>query len=286
MKKQKILLGLFVLFIAGSWVFYEYGRSIWFPGYLRLRGKQSVESVVKNVGPESQARLIPYFEKAEVPYPPEKITLIVLKDEKRVELWASRSQGWAHIRDYDIFAASGHAGPKLRQGDRQVPEGDYRIIVMNPNSSYHLSMKINYPNSFDHKKANLDKRTNLGGDIFIHGQNVSIGCIALGDIAIEELFVLVTKIGKSKARVLVLPNDLRSEPPLTDERATSPWLNELYAMLSKEVIGFERKHPLSPTVLLEKGDSVVHSQKEKVKKSGWICEKYKNGPKIPKRKVL
>ena len=72
-----------------------------------------------------------------------------------------------------------------------MPEGVYRIVALNPNSSYHLSMKLDYPTEFDLSKARAEGRTRPGSDIFIHGKAVSIGCVAVGDDAIEEIFVLV-----------------------------------------------------------------------------------------------
>lgn len=91
-----------------------------------------------------------------------------------------------------MLAASGGPGPKLREGDLQVPEGVYRLTAFNPNSSYHLSLRVDYPNAEDRAAedravARSDRRTSLGGDIFIHGKAVSIGCLAIGDPGIEEL---------------------------------------------------------------------------------------------------
>jgi len=74
------------------------------------------------------------------------------------------------VADYRITAASGTAGPKLREGDRQVPEGIYRIVGLNPNSRYHLSMKLDYPNAFDRHQAARDGRARPGSDIFIPRQ--------------------------------------------------------------------------------------------------------------------
>ncbi len=65
--------------------------------------------------------------------------------------------------------------PKFKEGDGQIPEGIYGIEYLNPNSKFHLSMKINYPNSFDKEMAKIDNRKNLGGDIMIHGSNKTIG---------------------------------------------------------------------------------------------------------------
>ena len=86
-----------------------------------------------------------------------------------------------------ILAASGVSGPK-REGDKQVPEGFYRIELLNPNSRYHLSLRVNYPNADDLERARQDGRalSTLGGDIMIHGGSASIGCLALGDPAVGE----------------------------------------------------------------------------------------------------
>ena len=92
---------------------------------------------------------------------------------------------------YPIQGASGDIGPKLIEGDRQVPEGLYEIIGFNPNSSYHISMQLNYPNDFDLKHASAEGRDHSGNNIFIHGKDESIGCLAMGDAAIDFLLVVV-----------------------------------------------------------------------------------------------
>jgi murein L,D-transpeptidase YafK len=142
------------------------------------------------------------------------------------------------VRDYPVLAASGGPGPKLRQGDLQVPEGFYKILWLNPMSSYHLSMKLDYPNAFDRAQAAREGRTQLGGDIFIHGRDVSIGCLALGDPAIEELFVLVNDVGVGRVRVLIAPHDLRRHPRPTP--AAPAWLDGLYVRLERELRRYPR----------------------------------------------
>ena len=69
--------------------------------------------------------------------------------------------------------------------DGQIPEGIYGIGYLNPNSSYYFSLKVTYPNASDRARAKADGRTNLGGDIMIHGQAVTIGCVPVGDDAID-----------------------------------------------------------------------------------------------------
>lgn len=168
-----------VLLIAASGAFIAFGRGIWYPLLLQIRGPRSVADVLHKYGAEARARLEPHFQRAGVTYPPKELAILGFKNEKRVAIWARSSGEWRFIRNYPVLAASGHAGPKLREGDRQVPEGVYRIAHLNPNSSYHLSMKVDYPNAFDQRMARRDGRTRLGGDIFIHGKAVSIGCLAM-----------------------------------------------------------------------------------------------------------
>ena len=119
----------------------------------KLPGQWAVEDVLQVHSAYATQKLNPYFAKAKVSYPPREVIFIALKQEMKLELWARNSGEFRFIRDYHIQAASGVAGPKLRQGDKQVPEGIYRIVELNPNSHYHLSMKLNYPNEFDRLHA-------------------------------------------------------------------------------------------------------------------------------------
>jgi hypothetical protein len=229
------VLAIGTVLLAGS-AFYVFGRGIWFPLLLQIRGERTVADVVARYGRSTRARLQPHFDRAGITYPPKQIAILVFKEEKRVAVWAKKDGisgdgQWRFIRDYPILAASGHAGPKLRQGDYQVPEGVYRLAHLNPNSSYHLSMKVDYPNEFDRRMAARDSRTNLGGDIFIHGKNVSIGCVAIGDRAIEELFTMVAQTGHHRVKVIIAPNDLRAGRAVTHERSPD-WIGQLHTIVA------------------------------------------------------
>lgn len=204
------------------------------------RRPKSVADRLREHGAKVDARLRPVFAARGVAYPPAKLTFIGLKDEKVLQVYATdRENRWQLIKSYDVLAASGSAGPKLREGDRQVPEGIYKISALNPNSSYHLSLRVNYPNEFDRRMAALDRRTKLGGDIMIHGNAVSIGCLAIGDVGAEDLFVLAARTGLPNIQVLISPVDLRRRPlPATNNAPT--WTNELYAALRREI----DKYPL------------------------------------------
>src|SRR5207244_1303824 len=138
-------------------------------------------------------------------YPPAELMLIAYKREKRLEVWAPKRRGWVKVKSYPILAASGGRGPKLREGDQQVPEGVYRLTDLNPNSKFHLSIRVDYPSDRDRGWAERDQRTELGGDIFIHGDEVSKGCLAMGDARIEELFLLVAEAGLEDSRIIIAP---------------------------------------------------------------------------------
>ena len=200
-------------------------------------GRRTVDQVLNRLGPAVDGRLAPFFARAGMSYPPQKVFLLAFKRERRLELWAADGGPPAFIRSYRILDASGHSGPKLKEWDMQVPEGIYRIVWLHPNSHYHLSLKLDYPNGFDREKARANGRTNLGGDIFIHGGDRSIGCLAIGDRPIEELFVLVARVGVDRVEAVLAPNDLRRGPPAS--RADAPsWISELYLRIVAALVDF------------------------------------------------
>lgn len=99
----------------------------------------------------------------------------IFKQESKLEVWLARDRKFHLFRMYDICRWSGRLGPKLKQGDRQAPEGFYfvRPRQMNPNSSYHLSFNLGYPNAYDR----THDRT--GDFLMVHGNCASIGCYAM-----------------------------------------------------------------------------------------------------------
>jgi hypothetical protein len=201
------------------------------------------QQVVEQYGARAERVLKPRFQFAGVEWPPRRVTLLALKETRRLELWVQERGRWHHVREYRIKGMSGELGPKLREGDRQVPEGIYRIEKLNPNSGFHLSMKLNYPNEFDLEQAQLEGRKNPGSAIFIHGSNVSSGCLAMGDRAIEELFVLTSLIGKENVAVIISPHDFRTHPvpqPLPGNPVWRHALNQTIADRMKQ-FPLERK---------------------------------------------
>jgi hypothetical protein len=198
--------------------------------------RKTVADRLAEYGPAARARLKPAFDKAKLPYPPARLVLVGVKDKAVLELYAAPNDGALRfLTRYPILAASGGPGPKLREGDGQVPEGLYRIESLNPNSLYHLSLRVNYPNAFDRAMAKRDRRTNLGGDIMIHGGDASIGCLAMGDPASEDLFVLAADTGLSKIQLILTPTDFR-KPNATASMPNAPtWLKELYTAIKAEL---------------------------------------------------
>ncbi|MBI4237522.1 MAG: L,D-transpeptidase family protein [Deltaproteobacteria bacterium] len=220
----------------------SYNASLFLVGLLLLSCRTvsaaTLATAITRYGPAAEARLTPHFQATDIPYPPRQLRFLTIKAEKALEVWAGAGQHWRLIKRYPILAASGTLGPKLREGDAQVPEGLYRIVALNPNSAFHLSMQLNYPNAFDRLQAQREGRTHPGSDIFIHGGAASIGCLAIGDSAIEELFTLVHRTGLSHVEVIITPTDPR-RAPLRPPPHSPAWVTALYDQLTAAIRGWQ-----------------------------------------------
>lgn len=144
----------------------------------------------------------------------------LIKTNQELEVWARNQGGGAFelLQTYPLAATSGQLGPKRRAGDRQVPEGFYEIDRFNPKSEYHLSLGINYPNAADLALG----EPNPGGDIFIHGGEVTIGCLPITDAGIEEVYLLAVAAraaGQAVIPVHIFPFPL-TEQELAKRRAS------------------------------------------------------------------
>lgn len=215
------------------------GTALAVVGRATRHGPHTVASRVATLGSAVDARMSPRCAAAGVPYPPVALALLAFKRERVLELWApdsSRIPRRIHV--YSVLGASGGPGPKLREGDLQVPEGRYRIASQNPNSAFHVSLELDYPNELDRARAASDGRRKLGGQIFIHGKAASIGCLAMGDEAAEDLFVLVARVGREHVVVVIAPHDFRGRPPPTRPPGAPAWCDELYGELARELNPF------------------------------------------------
>jgi hypothetical protein len=192
------------------------------------------------IAPGAQTRLARKFEAAKAPWRPAEIALVAVKDEKTLELFARPVGGsWTFIHRYPVLAASGGSGPKLRRGDKQVPEGIYRISFLNPNSRFHVALRVDYPNAFDKRMGARDGRKDLGGDIMIHGKAASIGCLAIGDEAAEELFVLAAETGIQKIKLIIAPTDFRQKAVPPPQPGQPAWLPGLYTEVAAAMAEFK-----------------------------------------------
>jgi len=134
----------------------------------------------------------------------------IFKEESLLEVWIRKGAEYKHLKNYFICSYSGDLGPKLKEGDRQSPEGFYTVKKhqLNPNSKFHLSFNLGYPNAYD--KAH--KRT--GSYLMVHGSCVSIGCYAMTNSKIEEIYALVEaalKKGQRSVKVHAYPFKMTEE---------------------------------------------------------------------------
>lgn len=138
------------------------------------------------------------FAKANLQWPPKELYIRSFKYDSQLEVWArnTSNEQFKLFKSFRICALSGTLGPKRMQGDYQVPEGFYYVNIFNPQSSYHLSLGLNYPNASDNL---LSDSLQPGGDIYIHGNCITTGCIPITDYQIEELYLL-TALAKSSGQ--------------------------------------------------------------------------------------
>jgi len=242
-KNDKWVILFFALFITIAWVFFykHVARHYVEAGIARIKGNVTVTERIEQFGQAVQGRLASDFQEAGVDWPAKKITFIGLKEEKQLEVWVAGGDGqYRFLKTYPILAASGKAGPKLKEGDKQVPEGIYAIESLNPNSSYHLSLRVNYPNAFDKQMAANEGRTNLGSDIMIHGSNGSVGCLAMGDRAAEDLFIMSALTSVENITVILSPTDLRKKDFEGNLTGMPNWVPGLYQQIKTEMMKYSK----------------------------------------------
>ncbi|HEX7917029.1 murein L,D-transpeptidase family protein [Rudaea sp.] len=162
----------------------------------------------------------------------------IFKREGELELWLRGDDGkFILFRKYPVCKFSGELGPKQREGDNQAPEGFYSVAPrqLNPLSRYHLAFNLGYPNEYDRAHG----RT--GSALMVHGDCVSIGCYAMGDAGIEEIYTLAAatlRAGQGAFDVHVFP--FRPTDAALAASADSPWqafwqeLAPAYALFERE----------------------------------------------------
>lgn len=188
-----------------------------------FKDKQRLYPRVRAAMSEKDNILRKHFEKRGLKYPPQNIFIRAFKHEKVLEVWTFSSSDsiYKKVKDYPICRTSGRLGPKRREGDLQIPEGFYYIDRFNPKSNFYLSLGINYPNRSD---KILGVKDNLGGDIFLHGGCVTIGCIPITDEYIKEVYWLAVQAksnGQVKIPVHIFPTKLDNDSMIRLKKTTS-----------------------------------------------------------------
>jgi murein L,D-transpeptidase YafK len=191
------------------------------------------------------------FKKKGIAYPPKDIYLRAFKSQNEMELWARNTETSEYklIKTYRICSISGALGPKRAQGDRQVPEGYYFIEEFNPKSDFYLALGLNYPNFSD----SLLGKGNLGGDIYIHGGCVTIGCMPMTDDGIKELYTVCLNAymnGQEYIPVHIFPTRLTKNglSYLNREFGKDPAKQQFWTDLKAGYEYFEKYHKLLPVM--------------------------------------
>ena len=176
----------------------------------------------------------------------------IFKQEAMLEVWIEKEGRYVHLKDYPICAYSGHLGPKLKEGDKQAPEGFYRVYSkqLNPKSRFHLAFNLGYPNAYDR----AHHRT--GSYLMVHGNCVSVGCYAMTDAKIEEIYALVAaalKHGQPYVPVHIFPFHMDDEA--MDAHSESRWYD--FWMALKEGYDYFEAEEVPPLVEVKNGEYII-----------------------------
>ncbi len=189
----------------------------------------------------------------------DEVFIRTFKQEKQLELWIrpATQQQFILFRTYPICYYSGRLGPKIRQGDKVTPEGFYRITKkdLNPYSHFHLSLDIGYPNQYDRQFS----RT--GSMIKIHGACDAVGCFAMSNLQIEEIYYLIQQAlnhGQNKIQVHSFPFHL------TDDKLSVFKNNKWYDFWQQLQQGYVlfNKTKIPPIIEVENKNYIIYSLKE------------------------
>lgn len=207
------------------------------------------------------------FSEKGLKWPAKYLFIRSFKYDKQLEVWVKNewNEPFKLFKNYKICLTSGTVGPKRKEGDKQVPEGFYYINEFNPNSNYHLALGLNYPNPADRVQADIAKP---GGDIYIHGSCVSIGCIPLTDDMIEEVYVMAAASktqGEDFIPVHVYPINFRVKKSFEylKKFTAVPTYSYMVEQLKNAFYYFEINHQLPLVLVNGKGDYIVDAPEAK-----------------------
>ncbi len=203
------------------------------------------------------------FEEKKLSWPPQAVYIRSFKYDKQLEVWVkgNTKESFKLFKTYKVCMQSGTMGPKRMQGDYQVPEGFYHINEFRPHSNYHLALGLNYPNASD---KILSDSVRPGYDIYIHGNCVSTGCIAITDKQIEEVYIVAMQAkqsGQDFIPVHVFPvkyNVKRSADYLSQTLKSRPSLIQFTQQLKTAFTYFEEKKQIPVILVNKKGEYLVN----------------------------
>lgn len=203
------------------------------------------------------------FEAKKIQWPPNELYIRSFKYDRLLEVWVKSEdkETFKLFKTYKICMQSGSMGPKRSEGDYQVPEGFYYINEFNPNSNYHLALGLNYPNTSD---KILSDSFHPGNSIYIHGNCVSTGCIAISDAPIEELYILATyakESGQDFIPVHVFPvkySVKKSFEYLAQATKENQLLQKFAINLKEAYDYFEDKKKLPVILVNKKGEYIIN----------------------------
>jgi len=200
------------------------------------------------------------FEDKGVKYPCKNIFIRSFKSENEFEVWAKNPgvDTFCLIKKYAVCALSGILGPKRWEGDRQVPEGYYFINEFNARSDYHLSLGLNYPNYSDMNFAITEMP---GGDIYIHGGCLTIGCIPLTDSIIKQVYTMCLQsriAGQMYIPVHIYPLRFTKKGLnfMGREYGKEVEKQKFWVNLKRNYDYFERTHKVPPVMYDSKGNYI------------------------------
>ena len=254
--------------------FVEYQRGLARPADALKRKQDTLEKQFKAKGLE---------------WPAKYVYIRSFKYDGQLEVWVKndRKDPYKLFKTYKVCALAGTLGPKRMAGDYQVPEGFYYINEFNPNSNYYLALGINYPNESD---KILSDSLRPGGDIYIHGSCVTVGCIPVTDQQIDEIYILAAyarNSGEDFIPVHIFPiryNNKRSADYLANLTRNDAQLKAFAERLESVYDHFELTHQLPVIMTNTAGDYVYDGISKKVPVV--VPEKPKRAPVQHKTRII
>lgn len=218
-----------------------------------FKSQQLKNERVKKAYSDKEETLLKRYKKIGLSSLSQNIFFRAFKESGELELWvyseSERKYVLAHI--YAICEKSGELGPKRMMGDQQVPEGFYSITQFNPFSSFFLSLRVNYPNTSDRI---LGIGNNLGGDVFIHGNCITIGCLPLTDSFIKEVYIACVEaknLNNQPIQIHIFPYRMNSENHQLHLKVAKKSLVPFWNNLKEGFDSFEQKKTL-PIISIDK----------------------------------